>query len=88
MAKETQHFNPPPNIMTIYEIKEKTQQTAPYFFSRDTLKFFGQTMSSFRVKKQSDGRIMIFAPMRDRQGKKVGETIRYFNPITNELERE
>ena len=29
--------------MTIYEIKKQTKKTAPYFFNRETLKFFGQT---------------------------------------------
>jgi len=72
--------------MTIYEIKERTAQTSPYFFSRDTLKFFHQTMSSFKVKQQSDGRIRISAPMKDHTGKHVGETVRYFNPANNELE--
>jgi hypothetical protein len=72
--------------MTIYEIKDRTAQTSPYFFSRDTLKFFHQTMSMFRVKKQDDGRIRISAPMTDHQGKHVGETVRYFNPTNNELE--
>ena len=42
--------------MTIYEIKELTKETAPYFFSKDTMKFFGQTLKDFRVKKQEDGR--------------------------------
>jgi len=74
--------------MTIYEIEEKTATTSPYFFSRDTLKFFHQTMSMFSTKKQSDGRIRITAPMRDHTGKKVGQTVRYFNPVNNELEHE
>jgi hypothetical protein len=70
--------------MTIYEIKRLTEKTAPYFFSRDTLKFFGQTMSSFKVYKLSDGRYLLTAPYG--KGKPKGETVRYFNPITNELE--
>lgn len=72
--------------MTIYEIKELTQKTSPYFFSKDTLRFFGQTMKSFKVKKQKDGRYLISAIMKDRNKKIVGETIRYFNSINNELE--
>jgi hypothetical protein len=75
--------------MTIYEIKEKTQVTAPYFFTTKTLKFFGQTMSGFRIKKQIDGRIRISQPMRDKfTGRNMGETVRYFNPENNELERD
>jgi hypothetical protein len=72
--------------MTIYEIKELTQTTSPYFFSRNTMKFFNQTMRSFSVKKQSDGRYLITAPMKDHTGKLVGETKRYFNPENNKLE--
>lgn len=73
--------------MNIYQIQELTRTTAPYFFSRDSMKFFGQTMSSFRIKKQPDGRYLISAPMKDkRSGKVMGQTIRYFNPQNNELE--
>lgn len=75
--------------MTIYEIKRRTQETAPYFFTTKTLKFFGQTMRSFSVRKQSDGRFKISAPMLDRfTGKTMGETVRFFNPETNNLDRE
>jgi hypothetical protein len=74
--------------MTIYEIKYRTQETAPYFFVTKTLKFFGQTMRGFRVKKMSDGRIKIRQPMTDRSGRVMGETVRYFNPVTNNLDRE
>lgn len=72
--------------MTIYQIKQATQATAPYFFERKTLRFFGQTMRDFRTYKQKDGRIMIFAPMYN-NGRKVGETVRFFNPDTKELDR-
>jgi hypothetical protein len=73
--------------MTIYEIKSRTQETAPYFFSRDTLRFFGQIMKSFSVRKQPDGRYKISAPMHDGQ-RQVGTTVRYFNPQNNELEHQ
>lgn len=73
--------------MTIYEIKRLTADNSPYFFVPKTLKFFGQTMRSFSVRKQSDGRYYISAPMVDRfTGKRVGTTERYFNPLTNTLE--
>lgn len=71
--------------MTIYEIKERTEETQPYFFERKTLKFFGQTMKDFKVYKQDDGRFLITAPIRS-GGKIVGNTERYFNPETNKLE--
>jgi len=73
--------------MTIYEIKERTQGTSPYFFNSKTLKFFGQTMKSFKVSKLTDGRYYISAPIFDRfTHKQMGQTERYFNPVNNELE--
>lgn len=75
--------------LTIYDIKRLTQDTAPYFFTTKTLKFFGQTMRSFSVSKQSDGRYLITAPMVDRfTGRNMGQTKRYFNPDTNILEHQ
>ena len=71
---------------TIYEIEELTSKTSPYFFSKKSMKFFGQRMSSFKVYKQDDGRYLITAPMIN-GGKQVGTTERFFNPETNELER-
>ena len=68
--------------MTIYEIKRKTQETEPYFFDQSTMRFFGQSLKDFRVKKQPDGRYKISAPNR------YGTTVRYFNPQNNELEEE
>ena len=80
----------PKNKIQIYNYdylrnQNLTSQTAPYFFNTDTMRFFGQTMSKFKVKKQPDGRYLISAPMYC-SGKKVGQTIRYYNPINNELE--
>lgn len=73
--------------MTIYEIKRRTEQSSPYFFSRKTLQFFGQTMRSFSVRKQPEGKYLISAPMMDRfTGRRMGETKRLFNPETNQLE--
>lgn len=69
--------------MTISEIKSRTQETSPYYFTRKTLKFFGQTMRSFRVYKQPDGRFRIQAPI---LGNQRNLSIRYFNPKTNRLE--
>ena len=77
--------------MTIYDIKELTAQTAPNFFSTGTLKFFGQTMRSFSVTKQDDGRYLISAPSYWYiNGKRtlMGMTERYFNPVTNQLDLE
>lgn len=71
--------------LSIYDIKRLTAETSPYFFDRDTLRFFGQTMRSFKVYKQVDGRFLISATFGP--GKPRGKTVRYFNPKNNELER-
>jgi hypothetical protein len=49
----------------------------PYFFSKDTLRFFGQTMHSFKVEwhDKEQGIIRLFAPMKS-DGKRVGTTER------------
>jgi len=74
--------------MTIYDIKRGTAETSPYYFSRNTLKFFGQTLRMFSVCKSGDGRYVISAPMFDRfTRKQIGQSVRFFNPVTNELER-
>ena len=75
--------------MTIQEIKKATKETAPYYFSADTLRFFGQTLNSFKVEKQEDGRYKISAPIKDATNDRyMGESVRYFNPANNELEGE
>ena len=81
--------------MTIYEIKRRLEDTAPQFFSRESMKFFGQTMKDFRVYKQKDGKFLMVAPIRERtrfSGSEIwattGQTRRIFNPTTNRLERE
>ena len=81
--------------MTIYEIKTRLEETAPKYFSRETMKFFGQTMKDFRVYKQEDGKFLLTAPIRQRtrfSGSEIwatiGQTRKIFNPETNRLERE
>ena len=71
--------------MTIYEIKRRTKETSPYFFSKDTLRFFGQRMKDFKVTKIDNDCYYINAPMYDFNGKYMGETDRFFNPLTNKL---
>ena len=71
--------------LTIYDIKRLTAETAPYFFSRKTMQFFGQTLKDFKVYKQPDGRYLITTPCY-MNGKIIGHSERYFNPETNNLE--
>ena len=66
--------------MTISEIKKLTAETEPYYFSRKTMRWWGQKMSDFSVSKCEDGRYLIQDPS------KYGESVRYFNPSNNELE--
>lgn len=49
-------------MLTIYEIRDAIKEKQPYYFSHDTLHFFGQSMESFIVKKSPSGRIFIYAP--------------------------
>ena len=74
--------------MTIYEIKKRTKKTAPFFFSRNTMRCFGQRLSDFTVEKQSDGRYKISAPSDPffLGSENNHETVRYFNPENNVLE--
>lgn len=64
--------------MNIYEIKRRVTN-APYFFNTKTMKFFGQTLKSFKVRKLANGNYYLFAPH------KHGFTEREFNPITNKF---
>jgi hypothetical protein len=77
-------------VFDIYQIKELTKDTSPYFFSKDTLKGFGQRMSDFRVV-EVNGRTFIYCkstnhPLGFGRGN-WGYTLREFVPETNELER-
>jgi hypothetical protein len=65
--------------MTIYTIKQNVQN-APYFFTRKSMKFFGQTLKSFKVVKLDNGNFYIYAP-----SKFGGFTEKEFNPITNKF---
>jgi hypothetical protein len=64
--------------MTIYEIKKRVTN-APFFFTTKSMKFFSQTLKSFKVRKLENGNFYIFAPH------KHGFTEREFNPITNKF---
>ena len=71
--------------LTIYDIKRLTAATCPYFFTRSTMRHFGQTLRDFKVYKQPDGRYLVTAPSH-MSGKVIGHTKRYFNLENNELE--
>lgn len=71
--------------MTIYDIKRMSEDRAPYFFERKTLKFFNQTLKDFSVKKLNGEKYYISAPMRDSRGFQMGVTKRIFDIRTREL---
>lgn len=64
---------------TVQSIRESLA-LGPYFFSKDTLKFFGQTMRSFKVEWHDKGQgvIRLFAPIRS-QGRIIGTTERFID---------
>ena len=67
---------------TIYEIKAALSQSEDenHFFDRATLRFFGQTMKSFRVTKTDrPGVYRLSAPIIDAQGRQMGETVRIYD---------
>ena len=78
--------------MTIHEVKRIHEEKHPesYFFSRDAMRFFHQTLRDFSVTRLPGGLYMVQAPMYqiggDGRKRKMGETRRVFNPETGELE--
>ena len=63
---------------SINQIEQAIKGKLPYYFSRDTLKFFGQKKSSFKVWKNKSGTIYIYAPMYDNLGSFMGYTLAEF----------
>lgn len=55
--------------LTIYQIRDLTIETEPYFFVPKTLKFFGQNMKSFKVIKDEKNKIYIISVPLKRNGK-------------------
>ena len=49
------------------------------------MRFFGQTLKDFKVSKQEDGRYKIVASSGSNWSNDL-QTIRFFNPLNNELE--
>lgn len=72
---------------TIHEIKRANEAAGGKFFSRENLRFAGQTVKSFKVK-HAGGRVFVHAPRYADQGKKrMGETIAEFEPATGWVRR-
>jgi len=74
---------------TIEVIAELTKEKCPHYFSAETLRLFGQTLRSFKVTDNGDGRFKISAPSYcwvDGKKKLMGYSECLFNPVTNDLE--
>lgn len=73
---------------TLSAIKAANDKAGRYFFTKDTMKFFGDTMASFKVRC-FDGKIYLqrVKPMRDRDGRNMGGVgeLREFDPRTGEI---
>jgi hypothetical protein len=80
--------------LTIYDIKERTMATSPYFFSEETLKFWGQKMESFHVEKLTETTYRISAtrwmphPTNRWIEMPNGQTVRIFDTVSNTLTME
>jgi hypothetical protein len=61
------------NAYTINDIVRMTEKKSPYFFSPKTLKFFGQSRSSFKVVNSKKGTFIVAKTFSKdfRTGKKV-----------------
>ena len=59
-----------------------------YFFTRSSMKFFGQTMSDFKTEWSDKEKLIVrlYAPMR-MDGKTIGETERFID-VSNEAWKE
>ena len=68
---------------TIAEIAAANEAKGGFYFSKDTLKFFKQKRSDFKVKHIA-GRIFVMAPSRW-DGHLMGYSVAEFNPETGDL---
>ncbi len=53
--------------MTIYDLSRLNKANGGKFFSRDTMKLFGDTMKSYKLKDNKDGTVTV---TRTRDGRK------------------
>ena len=75
------------NKITLSEIKAHNQRAGFHFFDRETMRFFGDTMRSFRaITKSTDGKIYVerVRAIKDGGGG-VGKLYEY-NPITGGIQ--
>jgi len=73
---------------TIYQIKRDVTN-APFYFERQTLRMFGQTLRMFTVHRIDKVRFLVCAPMYDRSFTPWayrGNTTRIYNALTKRFE--
>jgi len=74
--------------MTIYEIKRAVEKKKSRYFTRDIVKYYGQILKDFSVKKHKQNGVngyIVSAPAY-LDGIFVLNSERFFNPITKQLE--
>ena len=76
--------------LSIYEIKRRVHAHDPnnsHFFSKNTMKFFKQTLKDFRVRKLKDNKLFIYAIDKNHKdfGRGFNLTARIFDPVSNTL---
>ena len=62
-------------LYTLSEIKAHNERIKHYYFSRDTMRFFGQRMMDFKVRHVA-GRVFVYAP------RKQGWSFAEYDPKT------
>tara|TARA_R110000764_G_scaffold117669_1_gene205006 strand:+ start:614 stop:898 length:285 start_codon:yes stop_codon:yes gene_type:complete len=72
-------------IMTIQEIKKRTEKTSPYYFSKNSLEDFGQKLEDFEITKLTETKYLISADS-FWEGRLMGKSRRIFDTITNNLD--
>lgn len=73
---------------TIYQIKRDVTN-APFYFKRETMRVYGQTLRMFSVHRVDKARFLISAPMYDRSFTPWayrGNSTRIYNALTKRFE--
>ncbi|HDZ77117.1 MAG TPA: hypothetical protein ENH41_03440 [Candidatus Omnitrophica bacterium] len=73
-------------ILTPSELKQATLKTSPYYFTHDTMKFFGDTMRNYGVRANTivtyGGRVEVWELYRKKPVKHGNQSSAYFSKRT------
>lgn len=85
-ARQTWYALRETKIKNVGDLKHYMEASGkhPYFFSKDTMRFFGDTMSNFGLRRTSLGDIPVFCLYRKRPVKDGLSQPFYFNRLTLE----